>query len=640
MTIKTFILSIIFSIFASHLQSQNARIADATKDYDKLAYIDAINIYERVAEKGYKNEDMFKKLANSYYFNADFSKANKWYSELFALNNNQEAEYFFRYSNTLKSIGDYEKSEQMLDKFYEKVGYNQSSKSDKTDYLNQIKLNSGRYIISNAEINSKFSDYGASFYNNKLIFTSARRVSGPSKNVFLWTNKYFSNLFQSDIQVGESLSEPVSFENEINSKFNESTPVFTKDGLTMYFTRNNYLNGKRGNDKNQITLLKLYKASLQDGKWTNITELPFNSNQYSCVHPALSLDEKTLYFASNMPGSIGESDLFKVEIHQDGSYGNPENLGNTINTEGRETFPFISNNNELYFSSDGHLGLGGLDVFVTSLKTLSDIQNVGEPINSKQDDFAFYIDANTSKGFFSSNREGGKGEDDIYKLTEVRKLNNWSEVSGFISDKDDKQKIPNAKVIVFDNNYKLVDTFETDENGFYKMNLEANKVFYVRYEKEDFETKEAAIATSSSIPINLPIFLEKLIKPVGVGTNLASTINISAIYFDKDKWKIRNDAEFELQKIVEIMQANQEINIEIRSYTDSRQSKDYNYTLSSKRAKATKEWLIKKGVQSKRLQSKGFGESQLVNHCSDGVECSEEEHQANRRSEFVIVSID
>ena len=639
MKIKTFILTVVFSIVSSQIEAQNARVTAATKEYEKLAYIDAIKIYERVAEQGYRDEDMLKKLSNSYYFNANFSKAAGWYGELFALNNNQNPEYFFRYSHSLKAIGDYNKADVLLSEIDEKSGYNKLTKRVQSDYLNDIKLNSGRYVISNAGINSKFSDYGASFYNDKLIFTSARRISGPSKNVFLWTNKFFSNLFQSNEKPDGNLSKPEAFKRTINSKLNESTPIFTKDGLHMYFTRNNYLNRKRGRDEKEITLLKLYKASLEDGKWSHVKELPFNSDQFSCAHPALSVDEKTLYFASNMPGTFGESDLFKVLIHDDGSFGEPQNLGGSINTEGRETFPFISKNNELYFSSDGHLGLGGLDIFVTSLNGHVPIKNVGTPVNSKQDDFAFYIDTGKGQGFFSSNRDGGLGADDIYKLTEIRKLSNGSEVNGFITSKGDQQKMSNVNISVFDNNYKLIYTDKSDDNGFYRMDLHADKVYYIRYEKQGYETKETGIATSSSVSLHMPIKLEKLMKPVGVGTDLASTINISEIYFDKDKWQVRDDAEFQLQKIVEIMKEYPGISIEIRSHTDSRQSKGYNLTLSNKRAKATKKKLIAKGIAPERLKSKGFGESELINYCSDGITCSEEEHQANRRSEFVIISI-
>lgn len=639
MMIKTFILSIIFSMVSVQIHAQNIRARAADKDYEKLAYVDAIKIYERVAEKGYKDEEMLKKLANAYYFNADFLKANTWYEELFKLSDNLGSEYYFRYSQTLKSVGNYNKAEKILNKYEANSGNILPLKINELDYLKQIALNSGRYVINNAEINSKFSDYGVSFLNDKLVFTSARRISGPSKHVFSWTNKFFSNLFQSDVKPNGTLSDPKPFKGTINSKFNESTPVFTKDGLTMYFTRNNYLNRKRGSNEKEVTLLKLYKAVFIDGKWGGITELPFNSDQYSCAHPALSTDEKTLYFVSNMPGTIGGSDLFKVEIHN-GNYGEPKNLGKTINTYGRETFPFVSENNELYFSSNGHLGLGGLDVFVTPLSTLNNVQNVGEPVNGKQDDFAFYINTTSSKGFFSSNREGGQGEDDIYKFIETQKLNGNSLVSGFVVNKENiDQKISEVHIDVFDDRYKLVDTFMSDKKGFYKIRLYSNKVSYIRFKKPGYQTKEVVISTNGVKPIRMQMFLEKRNKPIEVGTDLSSIVNISKVYFDKDKWRIKKNAEFQLQKIVEILKVYPKMSIEIRSHTDSRQSKAYNLTLSRKRARATRVWLIKKGIASERLKQKGYGENQILNQCSDGVKCSEEEHQVNRRSEFVITNI-
>ena len=217
---------------------------------------------------------------------------------------------------------------------------------------------------------------------------------------------------------------PYKFDKNINSKFHESTPAFTNDGKTMYFTRNNYLDGKKGKDGNEITLIKIYKASLENNKWTNISELPFDSNNYSTAHPALSPDGKTLYFASDMPGTLGQSDLYKVIINDDGSFGIPENLGNTINTEGRETFPFVNDENEIYFASDGHPGLGGLDIFVSKINadgTFSEVQNVGADVNSPKDDFAYLIDTKSRRGFFTSNRDGGQGYEDIYKFLETRK---------------------------------------------------------------------------------------------------------------------------------------------------------------------------------------------------------------------------
>ncbi|MDI6051137.1 hypothetical protein QLS31_15015 [Flavobacterium sp. XS2P24] len=243
-----------------------------------------------------------------------------------------------------------------------------------------------------------------------MVFASARDTGRVAKVKFKWTNRYFTNLYLAELKADGSVGTPERFERKINSKFNESTPVFTKDGETMYFTRNNFLNGIKGKDDKKVNLLKLYKVSYMQGKWTNIVELPFNSDQYSVAHPALSNDEKKLYFASDMPGTLGQSDLFCASINSDGSFGKPENLGASINTEGRKTFPFISGDNEFYFASDGHPGLGGLDVFVSTIindSTFDEVQNIGAPMKAKQDDFAFILDIKNRTGFFSSNRDGG-----------------------------------------------------------------------------------------------------------------------------------------------------------------------------------------------------------------------------------------
>ena len=353
MKIKNIVYSLFLSIFFLHGFAQKTTVAKAEKNYDRFAYVDAIGNYEKVAEKGYQDEKMFQKLGNSYYFKAELPEALKWYDQLFALYPNQEPEYFYRYSQTLKSKGDYVKADQMLEQFNQKTTNDKRGIlfKDNQNYLEEIKANSGRFQVVDAGVNSVFSDYGSSFLGNKLVFASARDTGGVSKKVFKWTNKSFTNLYWSEIKPDGEMGTPERFERKINSKFNESTPVFTQDGQTMYFTRNNFLEGKRGRDANKNTLLKLYKATLdKEGQWSNVTELPFNSNEYSVAHPALSLDEKILYFASDMPGTLGQSDLFRVKINGDGSYGIPENLGPEINTEGRETFPFISNDNELYFA--------------------------------------------------------------------------------------------------------------------------------------------------------------------------------------------------------------------------------------------------------------------------------------------------
>lgn len=646
MTIKKINYTALFLLFFLNAIAQTTSINNANDKYEKYAYVDAIKVYESVANKGYKDEKMFQRLGNSYYFNGELVKALKWYDELFAMNEQQEPEYLYRYAQCLKSAGNYAKADAILEKFNQKVTTDKRGvlfESNK-NYLEEIKNNSGRFEIADAGINSNYSDYGSAIFNDKLVFTSARDTGGIAKKNFKWTNKSFTNLYTAELKSDGSIGVPQRFQKKVNTKFNESTPVFTKDGRTMYFTRNNFLNGKRGRDENKITLLKLYKADLVDGEWKNIQELPFNSDQYSVAHPTLSVDEKTLYFASDMPGTLGQSDLFKVSINENGTFGSPQNLGAKINTEGRETFPFISSDNELYFATDGRPGLGGLDVFVAKINdngTFEEIQNVGEPINSKQDDFAFIINSKNRNGFFSSNRDNGHGFDDIYRFTEKRKLTCEQELAGTITDLDTKAIIANATVALFDETFQPVTQVVSDEKGNYIFtNVNCGKSYFVRVAKVDYESKEVPVTIKKlSGKTALSVQLEKRVKAIEVGTDLAKTLDIPIIYFDLDKATIKKESAYQLEKIIEILKQYPTLTLDIRSHTDSRQTAKYNQVLSDKRAKSTMNWLVQKGIDPSRLTAKGYGESQLVNQCSDGVNCTEEEHQLNRRSEFVITHL-
>jgi outer membrane protein OmpA-like peptidoglycan-associated protein/tetratricopeptide (TPR) repeat protein len=645
MKVKNLVYAVFLVLFVFKGIAQTGTIANADKKYNKYAYIDAIATYEKVAEKGYKDEKMFQRLGNAYYFNGESAKALKWYDALFEMNEQQELEYYYRYAQTLKSTGDYAKADKMLELF------NQKASTDKRgllfeknkNYLEQIKINSGRFEIADAGINSRYSDYGSSFLDNKLVFASARDTGGIAKVKFKWTNRSFTNLYSVELKADGSVGTPERFERKINSKFNESTPVFTKDRTTMYFTRNNFLNGTKGKDDKRITLLKLYKASYVDDKWTDIIELPFNSDQYSVAHPALSVDEKKLYFAADMPGTLGQSDLYSVTINSDGSFGTPENLGAAINTEGRETFPFISGDNELYFASDGRPGLGGLDVFVSTIKsdsTFGEVQNIGAPINTKQDDFGFLLDSKNRTGFFSSNRDGGNGYDDIYRFSETRKLVCEQVLSGTIVDDETNVVLGNAKVNLLDDQFQIIGEVVTGADGKYNFKVNCGKKYYVRAARQDYETKEVVITIDKITgKTDLTLALTKAICKVAVGDDLAKCFGIKMIYFDLDKSFVRKEAAFELEKILDVMKQHPEMKIDVRSHTDSRQTRAYNEKLSDRRAKATIAWLVKNGIAADRLTGKGYGETQLVNQCADDVKCSEEEHQANRRSEFIITSM-
>lgn len=646
---KNYTLLFLILISSSFLStySQQAKINSGDKKYDNYAYVDAIKTYEKVASKGYKSEDMFKKLGNSYYFNSDFEGAAKWYGELFALNTNLEPEYYYRYAQSLKSTGDISKANKLFDEFSTKSKNDTRAKFYKSDinYLDEIKTNSGRYKIEDAGVNSKYSDYGSFVHNNKLYFASARDTGNFSQRKHKWTGEYFTNIYNADVNSETGNTTKVNkFKSAINTKFHEASPAFTKDGKTVYFTRNNYIDGKKGKDDNKITLIKIYKATLDEkNKWSNITELPFNSNNYSTGHPALSPDEKTLYFSSDMPGSIGQSDLYKVSINSNGGYGTPENLGNTINTEGKETYPFVTNENEIYFSSDGHPGLGGLDVFVANIEDdgkISNVQNVGGDVNSPKDDFAYIIDTATRRGYFSSNKDGGQGSDDIYKFLETRRLKCIQELEGIITDAETGIILPGTKLTLFDNQMAVKNSTVSDGLGKYSFPVECGKSYNVRAEKPEYNTKELSVTIArTNGKTNLPIALEKATCKVTVGDDLGKCFGIKMIYFDLNKANIREEAALDLEKILVVLNDYPTMKLDIRSHTDSRASNEYNNILSDKRAKSTIKWLIKNGVAPDRLSGKGYGETQLLNKCSDGVQCTEEEHQINRRSEFIITAL-
>ena len=637
----------IISFLSNSGFAQKAKIAAADKKYNSYAYIDAIQTYERLAEKGYQSVEMFEKLGNAYYFNSDFEKAVQSYEKLYQLQSELAPEYFYRYAQSLKATGKEKEAATILAKFENKSSDDSRSKrlKNNTDYLEDIKANVGIYTIENAGINSKYSDYGSTIVDNKLIFTSARDTGGVGQRKHAWTGEHFTNLYAAGVN-GELIpSNPVRYDANVNSKFHEATPVFTKDGNTMYFTRNNYLDGKKGKDANKVTLLKIYKATLVNNRWTNVTELPFNSNNFSTAHPALSPDEQTLYFVSDRPGTIGQSDLYKVAINSNGTYGEPINLGVEINTEGRETFPFVTKDNQLYFASDGHPGLGGLDVFTTKINndgSFGEVENDGAEVNSPKDDFGYYRDSEINKGFFSSNRDGGLGSDDIYRFTSKDKCKQI--LKGIVTDSVTGETLAGVQLILLNKQYKVIAETTSDALGYYAFDVNCRRTYHVRANKKDYTSKETKLRTPEVTgETKLDIQLESTICRVAVGDDLGKCFGIKMIYFDLDKSNIRKEAALDLAKILDVLIQNPTIKLDIRSHTDCRQTAKYNMALSDRRAKATIAWLVSKGIDSSRLTGRGYGESQLINDCgcepTNASNCTEEQHQMNRRSEFIITAL-
>jgi len=627
------------------LTAQDSRVKRADKEYNSFSYMDAIIIYEKIFNKGYKSVEALENLSNAYYFNGEYADAAQWYAELFALEPiASNPEYYYRYSQSLKSVGDLEQSQEYLDKYFNELD-DDALKAMSKNYQNVIEQNSDRFLIAAVEaVNTDKADYGGTMYEDNLVFTSTRgRKNWLVFRTQSWSNQKHEALYISQIDEQGNLGDPEMFSKALNSRFSETTPTFTADGKTIYFTRHNYLK-KRGFDSERITRLKIYRAVLEGGKWRNITELPFNSDQYSVAHPALGPEEKELYFVSDMPGGFGGSDIWKVAINDDGTYGTPENLGETVNTKGRETFPFVSKNNELYYSSNGKLGLGGLDVFVSRIteQGYEEAVNVGNPINGAWDDFAFYYDSDKHSGFFSSNRKEGQGLDDIYKFVETRPLIIVQSIVGEISDAETGEPVAEAVVNLYDGEENYIGTTTTDQEGKYSFgeDLVRGDTFYrIRAISEEHNIEERSLTTGDvNGYVNVENFeVKKYDVSIIPGTDLAKELNIPIVYFDFDKSNIRPDAAAELTKLLQVLEEYPELKIEIRSHTDSRGSHAYNKNLSDRRAKSTVAWLISNGISSDRLTAQGYGETQLVNDCSDGVWCSEQDHQLNRRSEFIIV---
>ena len=468
---------------------------------------------------------------------------------------------------------------------------------------------------------------------------SARNTD--EKKIYSWNDEPFLDIYQVSVEKNdddkfEYGSADFITATDVNTDYHEASVAITKDGKTMYFTRDNVTRkNKLDYDKKGTSHLKIYSASLVGDNWENIAELPFNDDIYSTGHPTLSADETKLYFVSDREGGLGQTDIYKVDILGNNEFSEPENLGEKINTEGREMFPFISKDSTFYFSSDGHLNLGLLDIFKSNIlkDNTAQAENMGAPYNSGFDDFAYFINEGETDedktGYFSSNRPGGQGSDDIYGFdASICK----QQIEGIARDKDTNEILSGVTVKLINEVGKVISEVTTTEDGEYEFEADCNKKYTVVGTKEDYKDDLKDITTDNEHEKvnNADLYLEPLIKD--------NQIVINPIFFDFDKWNIRTDAQYELENIVDVMRTHPTMVIKIESHTDSRGSDRYNMKLSDRRAKSTRDYIISRGIAAERIESAlGFGESQLLNKCSNGVKCSKEEHQLNRRSYFYIL---
>ncbi|WP_339850222.1 OmpA family protein [uncultured Dokdonia sp.] len=639
------LLSFIFGGAAGYAQEGKVKVAE--EQFEDLAYVNARDLYSRVANRGFTSPEVFSKLGDSYYFTADYAEAAQWYEKLVATGEEVSPEYYFRYAQSLKSVKKYNKADKMMAIFVQMSGTDTRGEmfEKERDYLKEIEAQSGRYAIEQVNFNTELQDFSPSFLGERVVISSNRK-SSTGDYIHDWNDQPFLDLYvvdnaKSDNPTIEKLSK------NINTPYHESSSVFTESGDEMYFTRNNYSKKtKLKRDEAGTTKLKLYHSYKRGGVWSVPEELPFNSDEYSTAHPALSPDGSILYFASDMPGTKGLSDIWMSTINEDGTYGTPINLGGEINTEGRETFPFVSSDNKLFYATDGHIGLGGLDVFVTQLSDDGKVgasYNVGKPVNSSADDFGLILSESRGTGYFSSNRASGLGNDDIYSFTRDRKIltNCAQNIVGTTRDVKTDEILPQTTVTLRDKVNQVVATVTSDDLGkFTFSDVNCSETYVVRGAKDNYEPYEVILTTSSDVGgiINRDVYLKPGAQLV-IGGDLSDILELNPIYFDFDKSNIRPDAALELEKVIAVMQQYPTLKIDVRSHTDSRAPDAYNMKLSQRRNVSTIRYIVQQGgIEASRLTGRGYGETQLTNACANGIECTEEEHQLNRRSEFIIMA--
>jgi len=714
---KTVLLVILFNAFVlmpGITEAQSIKEKKADKYYESFAYSKAVEVYQDLFASDNANPKYIQRIAYCYNKMLKYRQALIFYSRLVQLDIAQPTDYY-EYAQLLHTDGRDAEAKLWLEKYMIK------SPGDQRAIKQLDNINRGGYrtsidnvTVKNLPGNTRFTDMCATYFKDQLVYSSAKDSFSMVKNVYDWDNQPFLDMYVTKPGAGPAEKDSRSMFASVNTRFHEGAASFTSDWNTMYFTRNNYLNGRLMNTPDGTNNLKVFVADFNGKEWKNLRSLPFNSEKYSVGHPALSPDNKTLYFISDMPGGFGQTDIYKCEWNN-GSWGNPVNLGETINTSGKEMFPYVDKEGILYFSSDGHPGQGGLDVFAAKEEKpgVYKVVNVVAPINSAFDDFGLVINNDSLTGYFTSNRTGGKGQDDIYSYV-INKI----DLRVLVYDDLTKQILPGSKVALKSEG-NVIDTQMADKNGAVmfsvkprsKYQLLAENTIYSPQTKdiqvkgslfdfvqhEDIYLKQAApyltievIDKESGLIIphalvditkgkyneseledNNGIIKMKLAentdyafnataeeyfdktaeftskgKPAGEYTLTIEMEKLSTgkqfvledLFYDLNKYNIRPDAAIVLDKLAKILKDNPSVRIEIGSHTDSRATAEYNLKLSQNRSESVVAYLISKGIDKSRLVAKGYGESQLVNKCADGVPCTEEEHQANRRTVIEILN--
>lgn len=632
------------SITFSFAQKTNLKKADAL--FRNYSYTDASKAYEEILQNVKSpSAQTLKNAADSYYFISDARNALKWYRKLYeAQGNNLTDIYYLRYIQSMKAVMDYEEADRVTKEYLDKKGDQKEinryvAQKKQLDSLAKAKP---LYQIKNLDINTSKSDFGTTFFQEKIVFTSARDTTKFSEKLYTWNNQPFLNLYVSERNPADgSLFNESLFLPNVMSKYHEATATFDASGKTIYYTTNILKKNKLVVDGNKINNFQIVRGSVVDNKLENPQNVFFNSEDYSVGHPCLSDDGQWLFFASDMPGGFGETDLYVVKIADDGTMSTPLNLGPKINTIGNDLFPYYRNG-MLYFSSDGHYGLGDLDVYESKFfadGTFSTPRNLGAPINSNKDDFTYIVDKSDSYGYVSSNRTGGKGDDDIYSFVKGKPVCSQS-ISGMAIDRKSKLPLPDVTIMAYNFFKEVLGEAKTNYEGKYAIVVPCNKVVKMIAAKQNYSSDDKTVETTKenegeipNVNFELSNYDDLVVKKKGV-----EKVDVNPIYFDYDKYDITPLAIEELAKVVFIMQKFPNIRIKIESHTDSRGKDTYNLKLSDNRAKSTRDYIISQGIDASRIESAiGYGESRLINKCKNGVKCTEEEHLLNRRSDFIII---
>ena len=632
------ILFVALVLISTSVFGQTAKQKRAEREFNNFSFVKAINTYEKLIDTSFNKHYAMRQLGDAYIMLREPEKALEIYKEV-VKQDNVPSEYYLYYAQALRANGKYEASKKWMKKFKE-TGNEEDSRVKrffKNDDLASAIFNTlEKNTIQKLPINTEFNEFGAVELNNEIIFSSSRNEGVSIKRLYAWDKQPMLDLY--NVSKDEaSVAATSKVAGSVNTIHHDGPATFNSDGTKMYFSRNNYYESKKINDAQGIMHVGIFSADLIDGEWENVQPSNLNNPNYIVYHPSLSKDGKKLYFASDMPGGFGGTDIYVSTILEDGTFDTPVNLGAVINTEGNEAFPFISEEGTLYFSSEGHVGLGLMDVFASVKDDNNNIVNVinlGEPINSKKDDFAYYLAKDGFNGYVSSNRKGGVGGDDIYAFTRIPPLT----LKGTVYDAVNNEPLANAKIVLTRENGEELAYFITKEDGAYEHLIPRDEKFVLEGSKEKYQDVSKnfdsyGLEKEKELIVDLNIAM----KPIEDVVVLA---DLETIYFDLDKYNIRPDASIELDKVVALMNKYPEMVIRLESHTDSRANDAYNMVLSNNRAKSTYEYIISKGIDASRITKyEGFGETQLVNKCSNNVKCSEEEHQLNRRTEFIIIKM-